>query len=213
MIQIQSFIFNGFQENTYLLFDETKECIIIDPGCYDEQEQKTLEKFIAENELKPVQLINTHCHIDHVLGNNFVAHKWNLDLAMHELDLPTLHSVKDYCTVYGFQNYEESPQPTRFLEEGGQIKFGKSTLDILFTPGHAPGHIVLHSSKQHFVIGGDVLFQMSIGRTDLPGGDFDTLITSIKEKLFSLDDETTVYCGHGPSTNIGFEKANNPFLK
>ena len=213
MIQIQSFIFNGFQENTYLLFDETKECIIIDPGCYDEQEQKTLEKFIAENELKPVQLINTHCHIDHVLGNNFVAHKWNLDLAMHELDLPTLHSVKDYCTVYGFHNYEESPQPTRFLEEGGQIKFGKSTLDILFTPGHAPGHIVLHSSKQHFVIVGDVLFQMSIGRTDLPGGDFDTLITSIKEKLFSLDDETTVYCGHGPSTNIGFEKANNPFLK
>jgi len=213
MIQIQSFTFNGFQENTYILFDETKECVIIDPGCYDNNEQKTLVSFITENELKPVKLINTHCHIDHVLGNCFVANKWNLDLAMHELDLPTLNSVKDYCTVYGFHNYEESPQPTQFLKEGEKIKFGESELSILFTPGHAPGHIVLHSQQDSFVIGGDVLFQMSIGRTDLPGGDFDTLIKSIKEKLFKLDDKTIVYCGHGPNTNIGFEKANNPFLK
>jgi len=115
--------------------------------------------------------------------------------------------------VYGFHNYQESPLPSHFLNEGEKVKFGESELDILFTPGHAPGHIVLHSKKDGFIIGGDVLFQMSIGRTDLPGGDYDTLIESIKEKLLPLDDNTKVYCGHGPSTNIGFEKANNPFLK
>ena len=213
MIQIQTFTFNDFQENTYVLFDDTKECIIVDPGCYDNQEQEKLSNFVTENKLKPVLLINTHCHIDHVLGNRFVSDKWMLDLAIHELDLQTLKSVKDYCTIYGFQNYQESPLPSHFLNEGEKVKFGESELDILFTPGHAPGHIVLHSKKNDFIIGGDVLFQMSIGRTDLPGGDFDTLIESIKEKLLPIDDNTKVYCGHGPTTTIGFEKVNNPFLK
>lgn len=213
MIKIQSFAFNGFQENTYVLFDESKKCIIIDPGCYEQNEKLELVRFIVDNELEPVKLINTHCHIDHVLGNRFVAEKWSLDLEMHELDLPTLRSVKDYCQLYGFHNYEESPEPSTFLKEGDKIHFGNSSLDVLFAPGHAPGHIVLYSKEQHFVIGGDVLFQMSIGRTDLPGGDYDTLISSIKEKLLPLDEQTKVYCGHGPSTTIGFEKANNPFLK
>jgi glyoxylase-like metal-dependent hydrolase (beta-lactamase superfamily II) len=213
MIKIQSFTFNGFQENTYVLFDESKKCIIIDPGCYEQNEKLELERFIVDNELEAVKLINTHCHIDHVLGNRFVAEKWSLDLEMHELDLPTLRSVKDYCQIYGFHNYEESPEPSTFLKEGDKIHFGNSILDVLFTPGHAPGHIVLYSKEQHFVIGGDVLFQMSIGRTDLPGGDYDTLISSIKDKLLPLDEQTKVYCGHGPNTTIGFEKANNPFLK
>lgn len=213
MIKIQSFTFNGFKENTYVLFDESKKCIIIDPGCYEQNEKLELERFIVDNELEPVKLINTHCHIDHVLGNRFVAEKWSLDLEMHELDLPTLHSVKDYCQLYGFHNYEEIPEPSTFLKEGDKIHFGNSSLDVLFTPGHAPGHIVLHSKEQHFVIGGDVLFQMSIGRTDLPGGDYDTLINSIKDKLLPLDEQTKVYSGHGPSTTIGYEKTNNPFLK
>ena len=213
MIKIQSFAFNGFQENTYVLFDESKKCIIIDPGCYEQNEKLELERFIVDNELEPVKLINTHCHIDHVLGNRFVAEKWSLDLEMHELDLPTLHSVKDYCQLYGFHNYEESPEPSTFLKEGDKMHFGNSSLDVLFTPGHAPGHIVLYSNEQHFVIGGDVLFQMSIGRTDLPGGDYDTLINSIKDKLLPLDEQTKVYSGHGPSTTIGYEKTNNPFLK
>lgn len=212
MIKIQSFTFNGFQENTYLLFDETKECIIIDPGCYEQHEKQQLERFVIDNELKVVKLINTHCHIDHVLGNRFVAEKWNLVLEIHKLDLPTLRSVKDYCQLYGFHNYEESPEPSKFLSEGDVISFGNSKLDILFAPGHAPGHIILHSKEQKFIIGGDVLFQMSIGRTDLPGGDYDTLISSIKDKLLPLDEDTKVYCGHGPSTTIGFEKNNNPFL-
>ena len=212
MIQIQTFTFNSFQENTYVLFDDTKESIIVDPGCYEIHEQEILSKFVTENKLKPILLINTHCHIDHVLGNRFVTDKWKLDLAMHELDVLTLKSVKDYCTVYGFHNYQESPLPSHFLNEGEKVKFGESELDILFTPGHAPGHIVLHSKKHDFLIGGDVLFQMSIGRTDLPGGDFDTLISSINDKLLPLDDKTIVYCGHGPNTTIGFEKANNPFI-
>ena len=213
MIKIQSFTFNGFQENTYVLFDESKKCIIIDPGCYEQNEKLELERFIVDNELEAVKLINTHCHIDHVLGNRFVAEKWSLDLEMHELDLPTLRSVKDYCQIYGFHNYEESPDPSTFLKEGDKIHFGNSSLDVLFTPGHAPGHIVLYSNEQHFIIGGDVLFQMSIGRTDLPGGDYDTLINSIKDKLLPLDEQTKVYSGHGPSTTIGYEKTNNPFLK
>lgn len=213
MIKIQSFTFNGFQENTYVLFDESNKCIVIDPGCYEQNEKLELERFIVDNELEPVKLINTHCHIDHVLGNRFVSEKWSLDLEIHELDLPTLRSVKDYCQLYGFHNYEESPEPSTFLKEGDKIYFGNSSLDVLFTPGHAPGHIVLYSKEQHFVIGGDVLFQMSIGRTDLPGGDYDTLINSIKDKLMPQDEQTKVYCGHGPSTTVGFEKANNPFLK
>ena len=213
MIEIQTFTFNPFQENTYILFDETKECIIIDPGCYEKSEQDLLKTFVEVNELKPVKLINTHCHIDHVLGNKFVADRWGLNLVMHELDLPLLHSVKNYCNAYGLNQYEESPEPNNFLKEGEQVRFGNSSLDILFTPGHAPGHITLHSPEQKFVIAGDVLFQMSIGRTDLPGGDYDTLINSIKTVLFPLAEETQVFCGHGPSTNIGFEKANNPFLK
>ena len=213
MIKIQSFIFNSFQENTYILFDDTKECIIVDPGCYEKSEQDLLKTFVEVNELKPVKLINTHCHIDHVLGNKFVADRWGLNLEMHELDLPLLHSVKNYCNAYGFNQYEESPEPNNFLKEGEQVRFGNSSLDILFTPGHAPGHITLHSPEQKFVIAGDVLFQMSIGRTDLPGGDYDILINSIKKVLFPLAEETQVFCGHGPSTNIGFEKANNPFLK
>ena len=213
MITVETFTFNDFHENTYLLFDETKECVIVDPGCYSPSEQAELKSFIENNRLKPVRLINTHCHIDHVLGNNFVANNWNLDLEIHRLDLPSLHAVREYCQLYGFGNYESSPEPVHFLEEGDVISFGNSKLTVLFTPGHAPGHIVLYSEKYHFIIGGDVLFQNSIGRTDLAGGDYDTLIKSINEKLLILDAQTKVYCGHGPSTYIGYEKNNNPFLK
>jgi len=213
MITIETFTFNDFHENTYLLFDETKECVIVDPGCYSASEQAEVKSFIENNRLKPLRLINTHCHIDHVLGNNFVAKNWSLDLEIHRLDLPTLYAVREYCQLYGFGNYEASPEPVHFLEEGDVISFGNSKLTVLFTPGHAPGHIILYSEKYHFIIGGDVLFQNSIGRTDLAGGDYDTLIKSIKEKLLTLDAQTKVYCGHGPSTYIGYEKNNNPFLK
>ena len=213
MISIKSFTFNPFQENTYLLSDETNECIIIDPGCYERHEKNELLSYITDENLKPTRLLNTHCHIDHVFGNKLISETYNLGLEMHKLDLPVLESVEQVAHVYGIPNVDESPKPSSFLDEGDKVKFGNSELDILFCPGHAPGHIVFVSHEQKFVIGGDVLFYGSIGRTDLPGGDHQTLIDSIKTKLFTLDDDYEVYSGHGPKTSIGFEKLNNPFLQ
>lgn len=211
-MKVKSFTFNQFQENTFVVYDKTKECLIIDPGCYSENERTELRTFIMSEGLKPVKLINTHCHIDHVLGNKFVSELWDLELYMHKEDLPVLKNVKDISGFFGFENYEKSPSPKHFLAQGDTLNFGDSSFDILFTPGHAPGHICLLSKKDEFIIAGDVLFNGSIGRTDLPGGDYDTLIESIKTKLLPLDENTIVYCGHGRSTSIGKEKMNNPFL-
>ena len=211
MIQIQGFVFNPFEENTYVLFDETKECVIIDPGCSNESERKDIVDFIKEEGLKPVKLLNTHCHIDHVFGNAFIAKKYNLGLEIHKDDLEVLHSLPQVSHVYGL-NAEESIEPTNFLNEGDTIKFGNSTLDILFTPGHSPGSICFINKDEKFIIGGDVLFYGSIGRTDLPGGNHEALLSNIREKLFVLDDDFVVFPGHGQQTDIGFEKKNNPFL-
>ena len=211
MISIQAFVFNPFSENTYILYDDSKECVIIDPGCSTEDERKELVGFIEDENLKPVRLLNTHCHIDHVFGNSFVAKKYNLGLEIHKLDLEVLHSLPQVSHLYGL-NAEESIEPSNFLEEGEKITFGNSTLDIVFTPGHSPGSICFINQEGKFVIGGDVLFYGSIGRTDLPGGDHETLLTSIREKLFVLEDDFSVFSGHGEETTIGFEKKNNPFL-
>tara|TARA_B110000196_G_scaffold102639_1_gene89205 strand:- start:139 stop:774 length:636 start_codon:yes stop_codon:yes gene_type:complete len=211
-MEINQITFNPFQENTFILWDETKECIIIDPGCYEKNEKEYLSNFIESNNLKPVKLINTHCHIDHILGNKFVSEKWKIDLYMNKKDLPLLEGAGDIAKMYGFENYKGSPHPKHFLEEGDVLEFGNSKLGILFTPGHAPGHICLLNKEENFIVSGDVLFNGGIGRTDLPGGDYDTLIESIKTKLMTLQDETIVYCGHGPSTSIGRERLSNPFL-
>lgn len=210
MIQIQNFVFNPFMENTYVLYDETKEAIIIDPGCYDQAEKDELVDFIESKGLKVVKLINTHCHIDHVFGNAFVKKKFQVSLYIHPEDEATLRSVEVYAPAYGFQDYQTT-EADEFFQEGEKVKFGNSELDILFAPGHAPGHVVLVNQQEKICIGGDVLFDGSIGRTDLPGGDFDTLIQSIHEKLFALPDEVTVYPGHGGTTTIGKEKVSNPF--
>ena len=212
MISIKSFVFNPFSENTYVLFDETKDCIIIDTGCYENNEKEELKNFIYENALNVVRLLNTHCHIDHVLGNSFVANTFDVNLEIHERELVILKAVTSYSSNYGFPNYDEQ-LPGKFLKENDQIRFGESNLEVLFTPGHAPGHVLFVNKEQKFCIGGDVLFQMSIGRTDLPGGDFDTLIDSIQQKIFPLGDDWVVYPGHGSTTTIGFEKENNPFCK
>lgn len=211
MIQIQGFVFNPFEENTYILFDETKECIIIDPGCFNQSEQEEIVQFIKDEELKPVRLLNTHCHIDHVFGNTFIAKKYNLPLEIHKEDLQTLHSLPQVSSLYGL-GAEESIEPAKFLEEGDKVTFGNSSLDVLFTPGHSPGSICFVSHEDKFIIGGDVLFYGSIGRTDLPGGDHETLLDSIRTKLFPLDDDFVVFSGHGKETTIGYEKQNNPFL-
>ncbi len=211
MISIKTFVFGPFQENTYLLYDETKECVIIDPGCYDSKEQAELETFISSNNLKPVKLLNTHCHLDHIFGNGFTAAKYNLNLEINKDETPVFASYLSSSNMYGF-NAAPSPSPSAYLKENDIIKFGNSTLEMLFTPGHTPGSITFYNSKQKFMITGDVLFYGSIGRSDLPGGDSETLISSIKNKLLPLGDDYKVYCGHGPSTTIGFERMNNPFL-
>lgn len=211
MIQIQTFTFNAFQENTYVLYDKTGECVIIDPGCYDKSEKYELTSFIETNQLKVKYLLNTHCHIDHVLGNAFVKHTYKVDLYIHRADEPVLRAVETYASSYGFAQYEPT-LPGHFLEEGDTVKFGNTSLDVLFVPGHAPGHIAFYNKEEKFCIAGDVLFQGSIGRTDLSGGDFQTLIKSIRTKLFPLGDDVTVYPGHGDPTTIGEEKKYNPFL-
>lgn len=213
MIQIQSLTFNPFAENTFILFDESGECIIIDPGCYEPHEEETLSAFIANNDLKPVRLVNTHCHIDHVLGVEYVARKYDLGFEFHRLDIPVLESTATVAAMYGIPDVKLPRDPTGFLDEDDTVKFGESELEILFVPGHAPGHIAFLSKEQQFVIGGDVLFYGSIGRTDLPGGDHHTLVQNIKSKFLPLGDEFTVYSGHGPETNMGFERASNPFLQ
>ena len=211
-MKVKSFTFNPFQENTYVIYDETKECIIIDPGCYTEEEQTTLKQFIISKTLKPVKLINTHCHIDHILGNKFTSEEWNIELYMHKADLPLLENAGDIGKMYGLEDYEGSPYPKKFLSHGDILTLGKSSFEILFTPGHSPGHICLYNKENNLLIAGDLIFQRSIGRTDLPGGDYDTLIQSIINKLFPLPNETQIFCGHGPSTNLGFEKEHNSFL-
>ncbi len=209
-MKIQKFTFNPFQENTYVLYDETKECVIIDPGCGDLNEEKILADFITSKELKVVLLFNTHCHIDHILGNAFVAKTYSVPLASHRGEIPVLEAGAQVGQMYGIA-YTPSPPMTKFYEDGDILSFGNTSLEVLFTPGHSPASISLYTDR--VLIGGDVLFDNSIGRTDLPGGDHATLIKSIKEKLFVLPDNTIVYCGHGPETTIAKEKQFNPFLQ
>lgn len=211
MTSVKSFTFGPFQENTFVVFDESKECVIIDPGCYSTPEQQQLKSFITEKGLKPVHLLNTHCHVDHVSGNAFVHDTYQLLPVIHKEDLKILEGQERVSAMYGL-NCDPSPMPEKFIEEGDVISFGNSKLKVIFTPGHAPGHVVFYNAENKFVINGDVLFNGSVGRTDLPYGDFDTLEESIKTKMYTLPEDTLVYCGHGPTTTIGEEKYNNPFV-
>lgn len=209
MLSVKKFTFNPFQENTYIVFDEENNCVIIDPGCYERHEEEELRNFILENSLTPLALLNTHAHIDHVLGNEFVMSTYDLELYIHEKDLSTLHAVESYAHIYGFTAYKTSPEPSHYIQDGELLSFGTIQLKVLFTPGHAPGHVVFYNSENNFVINGDVLFSGSFGRIDLPGGDLETLKNSIYNTMFKLPEETTVYCGHGPETTIGQEKRFN----
>lgn len=211
MISIHFFTFSPIAENTYILFDETKECVIIDPGCYDDRERAELMDFITKNQLKPVKLLNTHCHLDHVFGNGFICKKYGLQIHAHQNEIPVLEAFERSAAMYGL-NADPSPAIDVFIGEGDVIKFGNSTLKILFTPGHSPGSVTFYNSDQQFMISGDVLFYGSVGRSDLPGGNHNVLIDSIRKKLLPLGDDFKVYSGHGPATTIGFERVNNPFL-
>ena len=212
MITIKSFCFNSFEENTYVISDATGECIIIDPGCHLKDEEKELTNYISGHNLMPVRLLNTHCHIDHILGNSFVARRYELKLEANEKELPVLSSSEYVSSMYQIQ-LNPSPDIENFLKEGDIVKFGVSELQVLFTPGHSPGSLTFYSIPDQFIISGDVLFERSIGRTDLPGGDYDTLIEMIITKLLPLGDDVTVYSGHGSPTTIGAERRLNPFLR
>lgn len=208
---IKSFENNPFLENTYILYDETGECVIIDPGMYTASEQNAIVNFIKANNLKPVQLLNTHCHIDHVLGNKFVYDQYGLKPQFHKGELEVIEQAPAWAEELGLR-YELSPAPNSFLPNNGSVSFGNIVLQLIFAPGHSPAHLCFYNSKNNILVGGDVLFRGSIGRTDLPGGDHDLLIKNIEGKLFTLPDDCVVYPGHGPETTIGFEKQHNPFF-
>ena len=212
MLSVQCFTFNPVGENTYIIYNDQKDCCIIDPGCYFASEELTLKEFIQNNGLNPVYLLNTHCHLDHIFGNRFVYQSFGLELHLHPREEIVLQFGPQSGQMWGlpFQNYEG---PLHFLNEGDMVQLGDDQLQVLLTPGHSPGSISFYSKKDGFVISGDVLFNGSIGRTDLPGGDFAVLEQSIREKLYSLPKETVVYSGHGSKTTIGDEMRSNPFVK
>lgn len=211
MLKIKSFVFSPIQENTYLLYNTNKDCLIIDPGCYFPDENETLKAFITESGLNAKMLLNTHCHLDHVFGNKFVAETYGLNLQLHKDEKQLLDYAPTSGLMYNmpFDNYVGD---YIYLKEGDIITLGDDELKVIETPGHSPGHICFYCKAQNFIISGDVLFNRSIGRTDLPGGNHQTLIKNIKEKLFVLPNETIVYSGHGAVTTIGEEKKYNPFL-
>ncbi|HEY8388499.1 MAG TPA: MBL fold metallo-hydrolase [Parasegetibacter sp.] len=211
MLKVEVFTFNPIQENTYVLYNEHKSCVIVDPGCYFDEEKATLKQYIEDRGLHTKYLLNTHCHLDHVFGNKFVAETWGLKPYIHPME----EKVLQFAPLSGeqwnlrFENYEGE---LNWLTPGNDIQLDEDRLEILFTPGHSPGSVSFYCRDQGFLIGGDVLFRRSIGRTDLPGGNFDVLINSIKTELFALPDEVIVYPGHGEPTDIGAEKRENPFL-
>lgn len=211
-LSIQKFSFNGFQENTYIVHDGSN-CVIIDPGCYDSSEEGELVQFIDSNNLKPIALLLTHAHIDHVLGCSFVLSKYDIDFYMHKEDTETLKSVSNYASVYGYPGYIQPNLPNKELKHNDIISFGEIEFEIKHTPGHAPGHVVFYNKENGFVINGDVLFAGSFGRTDLPGGSLEILKDTIHNIMFNLPEETVVYCGHGGETTIGQEKRTNYILQ
>ncbi|MDD5570060.1 MAG: MBL fold metallo-hydrolase [Bacteroidales bacterium] len=212
MVAIDILVFSGFGVNTYILSDENGDCIIVDPACHSKKEKQELIDFIEKDELTPLKIINTHTHVDHILGNRFLADKYNLVPESHKNGQLFLEIAVEMGYRFGMV-VDDPPKKVKFIDEKNKIKAGNIELEVLYTPGHADGSICLLSRDEKFVIAGDVLFNGSIGRTDLLTGNMEVLRDSIKTKLFTLPDDFIVYPGHGPETTIGSEKLNNPFLK
>ncbi len=211
MLTVKSFIFNPVQENTYVVYNGKDACCLVDPGCYFPEEKETLAAWLKAHQLVPNLLLNTHCHLDHIFGNKWVAETYGLQLRIGEKEQWTFDFGPKSGDVWGlpFENYSGK---ILYLKEGDRIALGEDELEVLFTPGHSIGHVAFYCRNQGFVICGDVLFRMGIGRTDIPGGDSEMLLGSIREKLFTLPDEVIVYPGHGEPTTIGYEREFNPFM-
>jgi hydroxyacylglutathione hydrolase len=211
MIKVKKFVVNPLGENSFVLSDETNECIFIDPGFFYREEKREINEYVTENKLKPIKITNTHCHFDHIMGVEFIRDEYKVPFCAHSEDSFWVEKATEQGNMYGFKMNPVSPI-NELLVEREYVKFGNSQLEIIHVPGHSPGHVVFYSKEDNSLIAGDVLFYGSIGRTDLPGGNHETLISNIKTKLFQLPDNTKVYCGHGQETTLGFEKTNNPFL-
>ena len=212
MLNVNFFTFNAFEENTYIITNEKIQCLIIDPGMYQEDEKEAVFTFIKDKQLQPQGIINTHAHLDHIFGVQSLIDKYGIAFGLHEQEEEVLKMAKGSAAMFGFDSIDV-PKPTYFIKEGVPLQLGDDTLQVFLTPGHSPGSLSFYYPKGNWVISGDVLFSGSIGRTDLPGGNLNTLLTSIRIHLFPLPGETIVLSGHGPATTIGEEKKYNPFLK
>lgn len=210
-MNIKTFVFNPFYENTYIISDSEGRAIIVDPGCYENYEKEVLSGYIDDLKLELQGIYNTHCHIDHVLGNSFLKEKYNLDLYIPPGESQMLTAVEAYANQWGIDHYVPCKEDHHISSE--TLSFGNLSFQVLNAPGHSPGHQIFYSSEHRILIGGDVIFKESIGRTDLPGGDHQQLLSSIRTQIFTLPEETTIYPGHGPVTTVGHEIAHNPFLK
>lgn len=210
MIKLATLTFNPFGENTYILFDESNQCVVVDAGCYSEKEQQTLVSFIEKNNLHPVMALNTHGHIDHICGVEFVKKQWNVPFALHRNEKP----IMEMAHCYADMGFDVNPIPDMDIDlaETETIPLGNNTLYILQTPGHSPGHVAIHVPEAELLLTGDLLFKESIGRTDLPGGSYPTLMNSIVEKVIPLGGNTKIFPGHGPHSTIAHEVMFNPFI-
>jgi glyoxylase-like metal-dependent hydrolase (beta-lactamase superfamily II) len=211
MIQIKKFTFNPVGVNAFLLWDETNEAVLIDPACSNSAEERTLTSFVEDNNLKIIHLLNTHGHFDHLMGNSFAGDKWNLISRIHPGDLPMVSQARQHAMFFGITM--TNPNEAQALDPQEVIIFGNSNLKVIHVPGHSPGSVAYHCPEAKYLVVGDILFEGSVGRTDLPGGNHALLISGIKEKLLTLDDDTRVFSGHGNETTIGEERRFNPFLR
>ena len=212
MIQVETFVFSPFQENTYVLFDETHECVIVDPGCLEVREENRLVDYIEKNQLKPVKLINTHLHLDHVFGSAFVVDRWDIEIWAHPDDAFMIPNTVDHARQFGVSMGANPPAINHSIQHNDILSFGQSQLKVIHVPGHSPGCVAFYDEAGGQLFSGDILFRGSVGRSDLPGGNHEQLINGINQRLMSLPDEVKVFPGHGPITTIGWEKGNNPYL-
>lgn len=211
MLSVKTFIFNSIQVNTYVVYNENKECVIIDAGNLEPYEDEQILNYIEKNSLKPLMLLNTHSHIDHVMGNKVIADKYHIELAASPVERPFYDKVWMFAAAFGINfTQDRCLTPTKDLNDGDIIKIGDDELKVLSTPGHVPGHVCFYDEKDGIVFTGDTLFYRGVGRWDLPGGNYNQLEKSLREVLYKLPDDTIAYCGHGSMTRIGDEKRNNP---
>ncbi|SNS96028.1 Glyoxylase, beta-lactamase superfamily II [Ekhidna lutea] len=211
-MKVKSFVFNPFYENTYVISSNKKNCLIFDPGCYEDYEVDELKEYIHMNDLNVVAIINTHCHIDHVLGNDVLKFEYKAPLKIPENEKEVFGAVPAYAPQWGISGYRHA-DVDEYLKGGSDLVLDEVVLKMIEVPGHSPGHLMFLNQEEKIMIGGDVLFRESIGRTDLPGGNHDDLLKNIQEKVYTLPDDIQVLPGHGPATTIGHEKQYNPFVK